>query len=121
MAPKLGRPLEYVVAVREDEELIKDFLKNEYFRQTTVLRTLQCQRSSEKELMTRFRPEAIDQGMAYLAHDGGKLCGLCINKIVKVERSDSGTELDTRIPDDLTEEIDKQTLNHVGGRLVFLG
>jgi hypothetical protein len=67
-------------------------------------------------LITRFRSELLGQGLVFLAHDQGRVCGLAVNKIVKIDRS--GPLLDDRIPEDFSNEIDKQTLSHLGGRAI---
>lgn len=51
-----------------------------------------------------------------MAHDNGRLCGLAINKLVKVQRPDP--KLDEEIPEDFSDEIDKQTLSHLGARTI---
>jgi hypothetical protein len=37
---RLEQPLRYEIAVPEDEPVIRDFMTNEYYRQTNIPRTL---------------------------------------------------------------------------------
>lgn len=37
---KLGREIRFEIAVLDDETVIRDFMENEYYRQTNIPRTL---------------------------------------------------------------------------------
>lgn len=51
-----------------------------------------------------------------MAHDRGRLCGLCINRFVEVDHS--GPRLDENFPDDFTPQIEQQQLSYLGSRAI---
>ncbi|KAI6233504.1 Acetyltransferase, GNAT family [Aphelenchoides fujianensis] len=114
---RLGRTIRYVIARPEDAEVIKDFLKNEYFRQTTITRTLQCTREDGEELITRFKPEVLERDLVVLAVDGQRLCGLAINKVMPLDRSGDQWKR-TEIPEDFAERMEQQPASHKGVKAI---
>ncbi|KAI6190760.1 N-acetyltransferase domain-containing protein [Aphelenchoides bicaudatus] len=118
---RLDLPLRYEIAVPEDEPVIRDFMINEYYRQTNIPRTLQCQKEDGQDLMTRFKPECIYDELVILAIYDGHLCAISVNRGVTVqprETQQQQSASDIKIPDDFTQLIDSQPLRHIGGKTV---
>ncbi|KAI6206210.1 hypothetical protein M3Y94_00881700 [Aphelenchoides besseyi] len=109
---RLNRKIRYEVAVLEDEEVIKDFLKNQYFRQTAPHRTFQCKKEDMDHMLVRLRREVIEQGWVVMAVDSDRLCGLSVNKVVPIKKEDRKPK-STKIPDDFTEQMDRQAVPDV--------
>ncbi|KAI6190794.1 hypothetical protein M3Y97_00157300 [Aphelenchoides bicaudatus] len=114
----LDLPLRYEIAVPEDEPVIRDFMINEYYRQTNIPRTLQCQKEDFKEMENRFNPECIYDELVILAIYDGRLCAISVNYgyTLQKENLKSGSSNEICIPDDFTPLIDKQVANHLGVR-----
>jgi hypothetical protein len=51
-----------------------------------------------------------------MAHDNGRRCGIAVNKLVKIDRS--RPRLDESVPEDFSDEIDKQNFRHLGVRTI---
>ncbi|KAI6181751.1 hypothetical protein M3Y98_00862800 [Aphelenchoides besseyi] len=109
---RLDRRIRYEIAVPEDEEVVKDFLKNQYFRQTTLHRTFQCKKEDMDHMLIRLRSEVIEQGWVVMAVDSDRLCGLSVNKVVPIKKEDRKPK-STEIPDDFTELMDQQSVSDV--------
>lgn len=76
----------------------------------------ECRKEDSIDLMTRFKPEVIGQGLVILAIDQGKLCGLSINRGISLQGTERKEQIkEVKIPDDFTPLIDAQPLNHIGG------
>jgi len=105
-AEKPGRKIDYVVAKPEDEKAIKNYMSSEYYRQTSVLRALQCPKDQLLRIVDRSNFHPLEQGIVVLALDNGKVCGLCFNRLIDVEETPSKFSQIKQVPVDFDAYID---------------
>ena len=116
-AKRLDRTIKVVRARPEDERVVVNFIRNEYFRATATMRCLRMQifslagmqsayaRLSEVPVqyshqnLTRWSSDILNHGLVFLALDGAYVCGVAVNKQIAVERAPNAPHHSLEIPD----------------------
>ncbi|KAI6242553.1 hypothetical protein M3Y99_00222100 [Aphelenchoides fujianensis] len=83
---RLGRSLRIEVARPADFAAIRAFMRNETIRQAPMAQTIQLSRAEIERKAARLQPAFFDDELTLLALDDRKICGILINKHVRIDR-----------------------------------
>ncbi|KAI6243461.1 hypothetical protein M3Y99_00102600 [Aphelenchoides fujianensis] len=111
---RLGRRLELRVARAADVRPIRDYLWNEFFGNAELLRTLQAGKEDVRQELTAPRLDSIANGRTIVCLDEGRICGVAINRVVRIDGDLRATEV--RFPPDLAARMAVQEGNQPAAR-----
>ncbi|KAI6189452.1 N-acetyltransferase domain-containing protein [Aphelenchoides bicaudatus] len=103
---RLEKDIRFEVALPSDVPVVRQYLLNEFMRQTPLTKTLQFSKQTIQELFDhRFDEQLFHDQLVSLATDDGKICGVCTFKPVCIQKGERKV-LSTDVPSDFQKEVE---------------